>query len=77
MSNYLQTLKSLISEKTGMESDEITKESFFEEDLNIGEMELIEILEELEEIYHIDLIGEKDNIDSVESLVDILSEKLD
>ncbi|HLC93792.1 MAG TPA: hypothetical protein VJG85_02130 [Patescibacteria group bacterium] len=60
-----------------MESDEITKESFFEEDLNIGEMELIEILEELEEIYHIDLIGEKDNIDSVESLVDILSEKLD
>ncbi|KKS16928.1 MAG: Acyl carrier protein [candidate division WWE3 bacterium GW2011_GWC1_41_7] len=77
MSNYLQIIKELVSERTGLEPSEITKESFFEDDLNVSEMELIDILEELEETYKTDLVEERDNIDSVESLMDILSEKLD
>jgi len=76
MSNYLQIIKELVSERTGLEPSEITKESFFEDDLNVSEMELIDILEELEETYKTDLVEERDNIDSVESLMDILSEKL-
>ena len=77
MSNYLQIIKELVSERTGLEPSEITKESFFEDDLNVSEMELIDILEELDETYKTDLVEERDNIDSVESLMDILSEKLD
>ena len=38
MSNYYGTIKKLISEKAGVEPSEITTESFFEDDLNIGEI---------------------------------------
>jgi acyl carrier protein len=77
MTDYLNEIKKVISHKAGVELSEVTKESFFEDDLNIGEMELIEILEELEEKYHTDLVEERENIISVNDLLDIMSEKLD
>jgi acyl carrier protein len=77
MADYLNEIKKVISHKAGVELSEVTKESFFEDDLNIGEMELIEILEELEEKYHTDLVEERENIISVNDLLDIMSEKLD
>ena len=76
MSNYYNEVKKLISEKTGLESYEITPESFFEDDLNIGEMELMEILEELEEKYHVSLIENSDSFETVQDLVDALDEHI-
>jgi len=77
MSNYFAQIKKIISEKSGIDPSEITEESYFEDDLNIGEMELVEILSEIEEALQVDLIEEKGNIASVADLLDMLSEKLD
>jgi acyl carrier protein len=75
--NYLAKIKKIISEKTGLDVSEITEESYFEEDLNISEMELMEILSEVEEVLHVDLSEEKDEIETVGDLIDILIEKLE
>jgi acyl carrier protein len=75
--NYLQRIKKIIEHKNGIDPTEITPESYFEDDLNIGEMELIDILTELEDEYHVDLIDAKDDIESVGDLLELLSEKLD
>jgi acyl carrier protein len=77
MSDYLKTIKNIIAERTGHEADEITADSYFEDDLNVDEMELVEILSELEEKYQIDLVEEKGNIATVGDLIDILLEKLE
>ncbi|NMB91611.1 hypothetical protein GYA37_02045 [candidate division WWE3 bacterium] len=76
MSDYYPKVKKVIAEKTGLEPSEINAESYFEDDLNIGEMELIEILEELEEIFHVDLIEDSDNFITVQDLVDALEEHI-
>jgi acyl carrier protein len=76
-SDYFKEVRKILEEKTGLEPDEITLDSFFEDDLNLGEMELIEILNELEEKFHTDLLEEKDNLETVQDLVDILSEKIE
>ncbi len=76
MSNYYGQIKKIISEKTGLESSEITTESFFEDDLNIGEMELLEILEELEETLHVDLVENIDTFETVQDLIDALEEHI-
>ncbi|HSX39418.1 MAG TPA: hypothetical protein VLI92_02400 [Candidatus Saccharimonadales bacterium] len=77
MSEYFSTVKKIIAEKTGLDSHEIKEDSYFEDDLNVGEMELVEILSEIEDVLQVDLVEEKDNIESVADLLDILSEKLD
>lgn len=77
MSDYLKKIKSVIEEKTGLDAGEVQENSFFEDDLNIGQMELLEILSELEEIYKIELVDEQENIESVQDLVELLSEKID
>ena len=51
--------------------------SFFEDDLNVGEMELLEILSELEEMFQVELVSEQENIVTVQDLIDLLSEKID
>jgi acyl carrier protein len=76
-SDYFKEVRKILEEKTGLEPDEITLDAFFEDDLNLGEMELIEILNELEEKFHTDLLEEKDNLETVQDLVDILSEKIE
>lgn len=75
--NYLTKIKKIIEDKVGIDPSEITEESYFEDDLNISEMELMEILSEVEEILHVDLTEEKDQIETVGDLVDVLIEKLD
>lgn len=69
--------KQIIAEKAGIEVHEMTEDMFFGEDLNLGELELTEILEELEEEFKIDLIDEQDRIESVNNLLEILEEKLE
>lgn len=78
MDEYLKKVRKLISEQTGMEPDEINEDSFFEEDLNMGQMELVELLTELEEIYQVEgLLEEKEEIETVQDIIDILVEKVD
>jgi len=76
MSDYYPKVKKVIAEKTGLELSEITPESYFEEDLNVGEMELIEILEELEEAFHVDLIEDARNFVTIQDVVDALEEHI-
>lgn len=74
---YFKEIRKIIEDKTGLEPSEITPESYFEDDLNLGEMELIEILNELEEKYHTELMNEKENIETVQDLIDVLSELIE
>lgn len=77
MTDYFLKIKKIISEKAGVLPEEVKRDSYFEDDLNIGEMELVEILQELEELFQTDLIEHKDDIESVADLLDLLAEKLD
>jgi acyl carrier protein len=74
---YFKDIKKVIEEKTGLEPEEITADLYFEDDLNLGEIELLEILNELEEKYHTELVDEKDKIETVQDLVDLLLEKIE
>lgn len=76
MSDYYPKVKKIIADKTGLETSEITAESYFEDDLNVGEMELIEILEELEETFHVDLIEDSNSFITVQDVVDALEEHI-
>lgn len=78
MDEYLKQIQELISEKTGIELEEITEDSYFEDDLNMGQMDLVDLLTDLEEIYQTEgLIQEKDEIETVQDLIDILIENVE
>ena len=76
MAEYLGKIKKVITEKTGLESSEISPESFIEDDLNIGDMELLEILEELEEVFHMELIEHSGNFETIQDIIDLLEESI-
>lgn len=73
---YLDWVRKILMEKFGFELDEIKESSFFEDDLNMGEMELIELLEELDDELKVDLVSEKDNIDTVQDVIELLEEQI-
>ena len=77
MSEYLSKFKKIISEHTGMDKEEILDNSYFEDDLNIGEMELIEMLAELEEIYQVELAESVDNFETVQDVIDSIMEQIE
>jgi len=77
---YFDEIRKIIFEKTGVVAEEIVPTSHFEEDLNIGEQEFIEILEEVGGTFQIDLSEYKDKaetIETVEKLINVLSDELD
>jgi acyl carrier protein len=75
--NYLNVIKGIVATKAGVEPEEINTNSYIEDDLNIGELEYLEILQELEEYYQIDLIEEKDSIESINDLLGVIVEKVE
>ena len=75
--HYFKKIKDVVSDKVGIDAHEIKMDSFIEDDLNIGELELHDILQELEEYYNVDLIEDRNEIETVQDLVDLLSEKID
>jgi acyl carrier protein len=77
MNEYFEQLKNIIAEKAGLEVDEVQIESFFEDDLNIDELGLIEIIEEAEEIFKIELIEFKDEIETVQDLLEHIAEQVE
>lgn len=70
-------VKQLIAQKAGVEPEEVQDDMFFEDDLNLGDMELTEILEELEDDLKLDLLDEQEGLASVKDLLDLLEERLD
>ena len=77
MDIYTKQVKEIISGKAGMDLEEILDESFLEDDLNLGEMEIHEITEELEEKYEIDLSEEFKTFETVEDIVNAVLEKVE
>ncbi len=77
MEENIKKIKKLIADKAGLEISDIDVTDYFEDDLNIGEMELLEILEELEEAFHVELMESKDEIETVEDLIDLIAEQVD
>lgn len=77
MNNYLKQTKKAISGVTGVDPSEIKGADQFEGDLNVGNLELVEILENLEEEFTVELMEEKDKLEVVSDLVDLLTEKLE
>jgi acyl carrier protein len=78
MNQYLEKIISLVIEKTGMDREDVTDSSYFEDDLNIGEIDLLEIISALEEEYEIEFTEEeKEKIESIMDLVEIVVEKVD
>lgn len=76
-SNHKERAKQIIAHKAGLEPKEILDDMFFGDDLNLGDLELTEILEELEDLFKIDLLNEQSEIESVKDLFDALEEKLE
>ncbi|MFA5776390.1 MAG: hypothetical protein WC988_02455 [Patescibacteria group bacterium] len=76
-SSHKEKVKQIIAHKAGLETKEILDDMFFGDDLNLGELELTEILEELEDLFKIDLLEQQSEIESVKDLFDALEEKLE
>ncbi len=77
MDIYTKKVKEMLSEKAGMDLEEILDESFLEDDLNLGEMEIHEVTEELEEKYQIDLSEEFKTFETVEDIFNAVLEKVE
>jgi acyl carrier protein len=77
MNQYLNQIKKLIAEKAGLEIDEVDLYSYFEDDLNIDELSLIEIIGEVEELFKIELIEYKDDIETVQDLLESITEQIE
>jgi acyl carrier protein len=78
MDKYANRINAVIVEKSGVDPDEITVESYFEDDLNISELELYEIMDALEEEYQIEIDeDEREKIVTVKNLVHLVTEKLE
>ena len=77
MEDYVKKIRKLVAEKAGVEVAELNFEDYIEDDLNIGEMELIELLEEIEEAFHVELLENKGEIETVQDLVDFVSEQVE
>jgi len=78
MKEYISRIIAIIIDKTGMDPEEISEESYFEDDLNIAEMELMEIIGAIEEEYQITFeIEEKEKVKSIMDMVEIVFEKVE
>ena len=81
MSNeeIFQTMKDLVSEQFGMELDEVTLETSFEDDLNADSVDIVDLSMALEEEFDMDEMSEEDAsaIKTVGDLVRFLQNKID
>lgn len=78
MNEYFNKIAEMIADKTGVDLQDVTEEAYFEDDLNIGEIELLDIISALEEEYAVEFEEEeKERIKSVMDMVEIIVEKVD
>ncbi len=74
---YLQKIQKAIAKQLGISPSEVMPADYFDEDLNMGEMELMQLLEELESSFDIELIQWAPKIKTVNDLVNIVREELE
>jgi len=77
MNDYAKKIKTLISHNAGVELPEMTNESHLADDLNLGELEITELIEEIEEMFDVDLTEYKDTIETVGDLITGVAECLE
>lgn len=74
----LEQIREIISDKTGMEPEEINTSMYFEDDLNLGPIEQVEIFSDVEEVLEVEGILEyKDRMETVEQLLEIALDKVE
>ena len=72
-----ETLKQLIADRTGIESDKILPSAHFEEDLNLSKIELADFLNFLEDHFKISLSRDDIiNVKTVEDLENLVEDQL-
>ena len=80
MSNeeIFQTMKDLVSEQFGMELDEVTLETSFEDDLGADSVDLVELVMAMEEEFDVGEIDEEDlaGLKTVRDCVQYLNHKI-
>ena len=59
MTDYLEDVKKLISDQFGIAQDDIEEDSFLEADLNIGDLDLEDFIENIQDKYQIQIPSEK------------------
>jgi acyl carrier protein len=74
---YLKKIQKIIANKMGIDPQEIEPASHFEDDLNMGELEFMDLVEELENDYDVEIAHLVDDVETVEDLVTILTEELE
>lgn len=79
MEEYINKIKEIIATKTGLETSEIPNDADFTDDLNVSEIEFLEIQQELEEIYDVDLEQDLEEItaETVNDLAQMIFEKVE
>lgn len=78
MNEYIKRIIAIIIDKTGIDPEDITEDSYFEEDLNVDELELMEIVVLVEEEYDISFEPEEvEKITSIMDLVEFVFEKIE
>lgn len=75
----LDKLKDLIADQLGIEPNNISMDTNFEEDLGVDSLDIVELSMALEEAFDIEEMSEEDmaNIKTVGDLVTYLQSKLD
>lgn len=75
---YYKKIKKMLIDNYGVDEDEIVEDAYFGDDLNLGDLELEEMLQVLEDEYEITFEEEeRGEIETVDDLTTLLSEKLD
>ena len=59
MVDYLEDIKKLISKQFDIAEEDIEEDSFFEADLNIGDLDLEDLIENIQDKYQIQIPSEK------------------
>ena len=72
----LEKMKEIIAEQLGVEEDEITPDTSFEEDLGADSLDLFELTMALEEEYDTEIPAEElEDIETVGDVIEYLREK--
>ena len=76
MTEIKNKIYALVASKAGIEIEEINDNSSFSDDLNLGEMEILDIITEIEEMYEITLEVDTEDLETVGDLISAVSEEL-
>lgn len=75
MSAVLVRLQSIVAEQLGVESEQVTREAEFIQDLNADSLDMVELVMSLEEEFGIEISDEEvENIRTVGDAVDYIEE---